>query len=322
MSEKRYAAKVGLFVLVGIVMIGALMLNFSRGIGMFKPKYDLHMRVRSVAGLKPRSPVLLSGVQIGNVTSVDLDQRNKGAIVHLNILKDFPLHKDARFVIEQQGVLGDQFVIIYPGTAEASFLKDGDEVIGDEPFNIQEVARSTTDLIRRFEQLGVTVGETIDRLNRQVLDPQTLSNLSMTIANFRRVSENTMGLIDNVSTVVTNNTPAFTLALSNLHAFSRSLEKVAMEVDETIITNRVELNESMKNLRDATASLKQMTTEMQSGKGLVGGLLKDEELRANLSLTVSNLAVLTSNVNRYGILYKPKQKDLAPAAHSGKSPFK
>ena len=35
MREKRYAGKVGLFVFAGIVLIGALMLNFSRGVGMF-----------------------------------------------------------------------------------------------------------------------------------------------------------------------------------------------------------------------------------------------------------------------------------------------
>lgn len=309
MSEKRYAGKVGLFVFAGIVLIGVLMLNFSRGIGMFKPKYELTMRVRSVAGLKERSPVMLSGVPIGNVTSVNLDRTNKGAVVQLTILKEYPLHGDARFVIEQQGVLGDQFVTIYPGSGQAPFLKDGDVVFADDPFNLQEVARSTTDLLKRFDQLGATVGEAIERVNKQVLDPTTLSNFSMVVANFRAVSDRTMGLVDNVGNIVTNNAPIFGLALSNLHAFSRNLEKVAMEVDEAILTNRVELNQSMKNLRDATESFKQMSAEMQSGKGLVGGLLKDEELRAQLSMTISNLSVLSSNLNSRGIwsvLWKPK----------------
>ncbi len=53
MSEKSHAGKVGLFVFVGIVLIVALMVNFSRGVGMFQPKYEITMRTRSVAGLKP-----------------------------------------------------------------------------------------------------------------------------------------------------------------------------------------------------------------------------------------------------------------------------
>src|SRR5688572_25239025 len=117
MSEKRYAGRVGLFVFVGIVLAGALMLNFSRGVGLFKPTYELHMRVRSVAGLKNRSAVLLSGVQIGNVKGVELDRKRGGAVVHLTILKEYPLPGDAQFAIQQQGVLGDQFVIISPGSS-------------------------------------------------------------------------------------------------------------------------------------------------------------------------------------------------------------
>lgn len=323
MSEKRFAGRVGLFVFIGIVLIGALMLNFSRGVGTFKAKYELAMRTRSVAGLKARSPVYLSGVQIGNVKSVELDEKSKNVIVRLRILKEHSIRKDARFIIEQIGVLGDQFVIIYPGSPEASFLQDGDEVQGDEPFNLQEVARSTSDLLKRFDQLGATVQEAITRVNRQVLDAQTLSNLSSTVSNFERASDGARGLIEHASALVTNNAPVFAMSLSNLLAFSSTLEKVAMDVQETIVTNRVELNESMKNLRDATASFKQMTAEMQSGKGLVGGLLKDEELRSHVSVTVSNLSVLSSNLNRFGLLYKPKQpKGEATRTYTGKSEFK
>src|SRR4051812_25900647 len=175
MSESRFAGKVGLFVVVGIVLIAMLMLNFSRGVGTFKPKYELKMRMRTVAGLKKRSAAYFSGGQIGNVQSVDLDEANKNVIVTLKILKQYPLRKDAKFIIEQIGVLGDQFVTITPGSANAPMLNDGDEVPGIEPFNIQEVARSANDLLKRFELLGGVVEEAVRRVNNQVLDAQTLS---------------------------------------------------------------------------------------------------------------------------------------------------
>ncbi len=323
MREKSYAVRVGFFVFVGIVLVAGLMLNFSRGVGFFKPKYELVMRTRSVAGLKTRAGVFLSGVQVGNVKSVELDSKSKGVTVRLTILQQFQLHKDARFVIEQQGVLGDQFVNITPGSPDAELLKDGDEVTGDEPFNLLEVARSTTDLLKRFDQLGATVGETIARVNRQVLDPHTLSNLSRTVGNFERVSDHSLGVVDNIAGVVSNSGPVLALSLSNLLTFSRKLDEVAMKVDETIATNQMALNDSMKNLRDATASLKEMTAGLESGNGLVGAMLKDEQLRGQVSSTVSNLSVASSNLARYGLLYKPKQpKETAPQVYPGKSPFK
>lgn len=323
MNEKKYAGWVGLFVVLGILLIAGLMLTFSRGVGFFKGKYEIVMRARSVAGLKPRSAVFLSGVQIGNVQSVELDQGTKSVLIRLQILQQYPLRKDARFVIEQIGVLGDQFVIIYPGTQEAPLLTNGEEVKGEEPFNLLEVARSTTDLLKRFDQLGASVGQAVDRVNKQVLDAQTLSNLSQTIANFERMSDRTLGLVDNASAIVTNNAPALALTFSNMVSFSRKLEKLAMNLDETINTNRAELNESMKNLRDATASMKQMTADIESGKGLVGGLLKDEQMRLSVSNTFGNLEVLSSNLSRFGLLYKPKErKSAVPSPYSGKSGLK
>lgn len=323
MSEKKHAGKVGLFVFVGLVLIGALLLNFSRSAGLFKAKYHLSMRTRSVAGLKEGADVFLSGVRIGNVTQIKLDQKNKGVLVKLSILEDFPLRRGSLFTIDQQGVLGDQFVSVNPGPPDAELLKDGEEIEGSEPFNLQEVAQSANSLIKRFEQLGATVGEAVERLNHQVLDTRTLSNLSQTIGNFETASARAAGLVDNASGVISNAGPVLTASLTNLLAFSRKLDKVAMDVDDAILTNRVELNEAMKNLRDATASLRTMTADMQSGKGLAGGILKDEEMRTNLSLTMSNMAVLSSNLNRYGLLYKPKEPpNQARPVYPGKTQFK
>jgi len=323
MSEKRHASKVGLFVFIGLVLIAGLLLNFSRSAGLFKSKYRIIMITRSVSGLKEGADVSLSGVRIGNATRIELDHKNKGVKVELTILKEFPLRKDSRFVIEQQGVLGDQFVNVTPGSPAEPLLENGDMVEGNEPFNLQEVAQSANSLIKRFEQLGATVNEAVTRLNDQVLDTRTLSNLSLTFQHFESASSRAAELMDNASGMISNSRPVLALSLTNLFSFSRNLDKVAMEVDETILTNRVELNEAMKNLRDATASLKQMTADMQSGKGVVGGILKDEDMRANLSLTVSNLAVLGSNLNRYGLLYKPKeQPNKTPPVYPGKTQFK
>lgn len=321
MSEKRYAGKVGLFVAIGLTLIAVLMLNFSRGVGLFKPKYEIKMRMKTVAGLKTRSAVYLSGVQIGNVDSVQLDPANRNVVVTLKILKQYPLRRDARFQVDQIGVLGDQFVTISPGSSDAPLLNDGDEVPGQEPFNFQEVARSATDLLRRFDQLGAVVEEAVRRVNTQVLDTQTLSNLSATVGNFRHASDSASTVVDHLGVLLSNNSPAITLSLSNLYAFTDRLKKIATDLDQTVATNRNGLNASMQNLEESTASLRKLTARAESGEGIVGALLRDDQMRVHLGQTFSNLSVLSSNLNRYGLLYKPKQpKNSAPPAYTGKDP--
>jgi phospholipid/cholesterol/gamma-HCH transport system substrate-binding protein len=318
MSEKKYTARVGWFVFGGLVLIAVLMLNFSRGVGFFERQYQLDMATRTVAGLKEGASVYLSGVKIGSVKEINLDQQNKGVRVQLNILEKYHLHTDSKFMIEQQGVLGDQFVNIIPGTPGSPLLKDGDRVIGADPFNLNEVAQSANSLIKQFEKLGATVENAIERLNTQVLDTRTLSNLSQAIGDFQQVPAHAVQLLDNASGLVSNAGPVLTLSLTNLHEFSRKLNKVAMDVEDTIATNRNELNESMRNLRDASASLKNMMADLEAGKGLAGGLLKDEQTRVQFSSTVSNLSVLSSNLARFGILHKPKQPSTGSTWFGGK----
>ncbi len=325
MSETRYAGRVGLFVIAGLVLVGALMLSFTRGTGLFKPTYELTMRTRNAGGLKARSAVLMSGVQIGSVKSIDLDPRTRNVVIRLKILRSFPIHGNARFSIEQFGMLGDQFVTVEPGTVEAPELKDGDTVPGVEPFNLQEVARSASDLLKRFDQLSATIGGAIERVNAQVLDTNTLASLSRTIGKFERVSEQTLAVVDTVGVVVTNNAPTLMQSLSNLFVFTERMQKLAGELDETVAANRNGLAASLRNVEDASGSLKKLTADAEAGHGVIGGLFRDEQMRNQLAQTVSNASILASNLARYGILYKPKlAKDLNTNApiYTGKSAFK
>ena len=306
MSESRLQGKVGLFVFLGIVLIAALLLNFSKGASIFTPTYQIRLKAANVGGLKARSAVFVSGVEVGNVMTMELDKDGKTVLLQLKIQKRYPLHRDATFVIEQIGVLGDQFVAIYPGDNSGPLLKDGEEMEARPAFNLQEVARSASELIKRYDKVGESASEAITRLNSQVLDAKTLSNFSSAIGNFRLMSERAVGVMDNVGGIVATNTIPLATTLSNLVRFSARLQTVAADLDDTILTNRAGINASVQNLQVATASLKKIADDLQSGKGLAGGLLKDEQMKADVSVTFSNLAVVSSNLAKYGLLYKPK----------------
>lgn len=306
MSESRLQGKVGLFVFLGIVLIAALLLNFSKGASIFTPTYQIRLKAANVGGLKARSAVFVSGVEVGNVMTMELDKDGKTVLLQLKIQKRYPLHRDATFVIEQIGVLGDQFVAIYPGDNSGPLLKDGEEMEARPAFNLQEVARSASELIKRYDKVGESANEAITRLNSQVLDAKTLSNFSSAIGNFRLMSERAVGVMDNVGGIVATNTIPLATTLSNLVRFSARLQTVAADLDDTILTNRAGINASVQNLQVATASLKKIADDLQSGKGLAGGLLKDEQMKADVSVTFSNLAVVSSNLAKYGLLYKPK----------------
>src|SRR5882757_613900 len=128
MEKKRLETKVGLFVFLGLALLATLLLQFSKSTSLWRGTYELHLHAVNVGGIKPRAGVLLAGVQVGTVSDIRLDPDGKSVTMDLKIYKEFPIYHDARFVIEQSGFLGDQFVSVIPTTNSPPLLADNADV--------------------------------------------------------------------------------------------------------------------------------------------------------------------------------------------------
>src|SRR5580765_9114500 len=109
MSKSRLGWKVGLFVFVGLLLLAALAIQFSKGTTFFRPTKHILLRAANVGGLKVKAQVLMAGVQVGTVSGLVLSPHGTNVTISLKIFKQYVVHKDARFVIEQAGFLGDQY---------------------------------------------------------------------------------------------------------------------------------------------------------------------------------------------------------------------
>jgi phospholipid/cholesterol/gamma-HCH transport system substrate-binding protein len=295
-----------LFVALGIVLGALLLLSFSKGLNLFTPTYELRLRASNVGGLKARSAVLMAGVPIGTVAGAEVAPDGKGVVIHLKIDRRQRIHADARFVIEQIGFLGDQSVAIYPQQNQAPVLESDAEVQCEEPFSLQEAVRNTTALVTQAEEMVKVLNQAILRADRTVLSEQTLTNLAAGFSNFRAISERVLVVAERLDQLIHTNAPAITGSISNLANFAKSIDGLARDLDETFSTNRLELTSAIRNLEEASRVLNGLTREVESGKGLAGAVLKDEQLRTNVTQVTAGLNTLVSNLNRYGLLYKPK----------------
>ena len=84
----------------------------------------------------------MSGVQVGTVSDMQLAPDGKSVTITLRIYRQYQIYKDARFVIEQSGFLGDQYVAILPTKNEGPKFGPGDEAKAEPPLDMQEMARS------------------------------------------------------------------------------------------------------------------------------------------------------------------------------------
>lgn len=133
---------VGLFVLAGLAALAYLTFQVA-GLSYRVPGgLELYATFDDIGGLKVRAPVVISGVKVGQVERVSLDDLLR-ARVTLDVDPALKLPVDSTAAIRTSGVLGDQFVSLEPG-AEEETLKNGGQI------ELTESAISLERLIGKF----------------------------------------------------------------------------------------------------------------------------------------------------------------------------
>jgi phospholipid/cholesterol/gamma-HCH transport system substrate-binding protein len=323
MTKSRFAGRVGLFVTLALIVFMILVLVFTKGGGWFQPTYELRLHSETISDLRKGAVVRMAGVPIGRVVRTELDSSGKGVIIRVKIQERFKIHGDARFTIESVGLLGDQVVAVYPRENRKPILQPGDEVPVEPAFSFQETARSATALVDEVKVIVKSLNDLAIRVDQKVLSERNLTNVNVTLNNLRVASDKVITMVDGVNRLVETNSGSIFVSVSNLVHFSDQLNTMAGELSQLLATNRVELTKGIKSLDNTAEVLERLAYSVEEGRGLAGALIKDDELKNQIMNIAANLQTVSSNISRFGLLYKPKQSRQSQSPpYPGKSPIK
>src|SRR5438046_9017532 len=105
--ERGLEFKVGVFVFVGLVMLGALVVQFGRLGEGFKTYYTLTVRFNDASGLLKGTDVLLSGASSGKVADAPrLVREGSGIAVPLKSYEYIKIPDATQFTVGSSGLLG------------------------------------------------------------------------------------------------------------------------------------------------------------------------------------------------------------------------
>lgn len=315
-QNSKYEWKVGMFVLCGIVLIGALLFNFSKGASFFQPTYQLNVVMHTVAGLKPKAEVMMSGIPVGSVVSTDLGSGATNVIIHVRILSKYKIRSTANFHVDALGFLGDQYIEITPDGSSGDFLADGATVNGEAPFDLQQAVRSSADLLQQASRTLHNLDRAISNVNETILSQSMLNNFTNALVNIQDVSQAAARMSVKFEHLLDSNAVPISVTLSNLASVSSKLDAFADDLSVTFSTNRSDITGSIRDFRQTAANFRQISDDLEAGKGLAGGALKDEVMRAQTQAAISNidqlavsLRLFSTRLNENGLwgsLWKPK----------------
>lgn len=129
MTTRFMETMVGLFVVLGFLALFMLAMRVSDLSRLTNNEgYEVSAYFENIGGLKVRSSVTVSGVRVGQVTSIvyDADRYEAQVKMRMNTEHDyFPI--DTTASIYTAGLLGEQYIALEPG-AEDDVLKAGDTI--------------------------------------------------------------------------------------------------------------------------------------------------------------------------------------------------
>lgn len=326
MSDRQLQFRVGLFVLIAFGLIAAMVFQFGEITSLWQKSYQLAVHFESATGVHAGSPVKMSGLTIGEVREVALDESRGGVGVILDIQDRYLLRADAKAILATS-LLGDSVIEFTPGT-KSERLQPGTLIEGQMPLDPLSIV---TRLDSKFSI--------------------SMASFEQTSAEWRKVAENINGLVDtnrgNLNDVVERAATAlheFTITMQeakqtlqstnkvfadpqtqeSLRQTLAALPKLANETQQTIVLARKTLESAQKNfdnLQDVTdplaksagpmmaklnrslSNLDALATELAalskiaaSEDGSLRKLASDPELYRNLNRSAESLSILLNNL--------------------------
>jgi phospholipid/cholesterol/gamma-HCH transport system substrate-binding protein len=326
-------ARVGIFVLLGLVILTYFTFRVSKWGLIAEKGYRLTVDFASAAGLEPKSDVKMAGVPIGKVEEIQL--AGTRARLVLRIRPEYRIPVDSVASIQTQGLLGEKYVELLPGKDTQRTLPAGGQIANTlAPTNLDA-------LVRKLD----TIGDDVKRFTASVSDVfgteegkqalgDILRDVRATTASLRavvqgneqrfgRILANVDKLSADLSDISSANKEDVRTAIANLRAFSATLkeqapsliaklEKMSEGVSDVVGDNRENLKESIENLKTASAKLDntldaagKVMGKIDRGEGTLGMLVNDNT--AGKSLTES-----LEGVSRYFRKYDSLRMTLMP----------
>jgi phospholipid/cholesterol/gamma-HCH transport system substrate-binding protein len=188
-----------------LIVVSALLLVYGvyrvgQVFDVFASRYELTTLVPSALGLREGAPVTLAGQRIGQVRSIEhipvaLKEGGNNLRVVLAVAHNVQdqIRADSRAFLRTQGLLGDKFVDIEPGSAGAPVLQPGDTLAAGESLDMDQfimqaasALEEATGIVLNLQDLtgGLVRGE--GTAGRLLNDDQLYVNMNATALELRR----------------------------------------------------------------------------------------------------------------------------------------
>lgn len=285
--------KIALTAIVAIVLV-YLLINFMKGINVFKSSNTYYVRFDNIAGLAVSNAVYANGYPVGIVRGIQYDYGNhERVVVAIELDKEMHVPRGTKAELVTS-LMGGVTMSLMLGPNPTDNLAQGDTISG----GLHEGA------VEQVEAMMPTVMNILPKLDSIVTNMARLSAdpaLAQTLRNTAEITNNLRRTSAKLDAMVGRDLPQM---MQHLNKTSRNVERLsnnlaAINLQETMN----EVNASLAEVKQFSANINAMTydlnSKLNSRDNTFGLLLNDRKLYDNLNRTVSSADSLLINVKAH-----------------------
>jgi phospholipid/cholesterol/gamma-HCH transport system substrate-binding protein len=199
------AARLGAFIIATLAILVAGVFIIGDRQYLFTSTYRLKAQFNTVAGLDEGAEVRVGGVHSGSVRSIELPNKPTDKITVLMDLQRSTheiIKQDSVASIETEGLLGNEYVAISFGSAQALNVGDGDAIASEPPLVIADLIKKTDGILDSGQEAldNVTVATAnISSISAKINQGQgTIGALVNDKKMYNELDQATIGMRDTV----------------------------------------------------------------------------------------------------------------------------
>ena len=278
-----------------ILVISSILLfiwgySFLKGRDLLTDYKTFYVHYDNVEGLTTSAPVTINGLAIGKVHKIEFLDKSGKIRIELQIKSDFPISKSSIAAIYEPGLIGGKQIQIIPNYKDAVLAESGDTLMGDNiPGLTSLVGEKLTPIQEKLDKVLLNADLLLSNVNN-VLDKKSQENLKVSLAELRVTMEQFHKASGSLNGILDNNKGKIDGIVTNFNKVSKDFSQISDSL------NKADLGKTAKNLQKTLNSVDAIVNDVQSGKGTMGKLLKDEALYKNLTQTSKELELLLQDV--------------------------
>ncbi|WGI23695.1 MlaD family protein [Halomonas alkaliantarctica] len=287
METRAHHVLIGLFTLGTAIaaLLFALWMSYAAGERSYQPYRILFER--SVSGLSVGSRVQYNGIEVGEVTELNLNPDDpRQVIAHIRVYDDAPIKTDTRAKLAFASITGSMSVQLHGGTPEAPLLIDQSDseapFIRADPSPIATLFDEGEDMIENINSILKNVNELFDDNNRE-----ETGNILTNIAQITEMIANQQDALDQNMSLFGEATRQATTTLNSIDALSQEATQLLRQDGRLVMQSAADASD------DVARAAQRIEQLVETNAGAIEGSLQGaQDIAPALSSLRSTLATL------------------------------